>query len=179
MLDDFTGGAGSAPSSSNWIVQTGTSYPGGAPAWGTWEVETYTSSPANIQQAGNGNLMITPIKSSSGAWTSGRLESKRNDFKAPAGGKLRIEARIQMPNVDGSNGLGYWPAFWTIGGAFRGNYTNWPMVGELDIMENVNGIDTTSSVMHCVSSLACFSLVLAQNTDFISGQEPWRRLQRA
>lgn len=30
MLDDFNGANGALPSSSNWIVQTGTQYPGGA-----------------------------------------------------------------------------------------------------------------------------------------------------
>ena len=39
----------------------------------------------------------------------------RTDFKAPAGGMLRIEGRIQMPNVTGAAALGYWPAFWALG----------------------------------------------------------------
>ncbi|KXT09028.1 hypothetical protein AC579_10181 [Pseudocercospora musae] len=149
FLDDFTGGSGAAPDSSKWIVQTGTSYPGGAPQWGTGEVETYTASGNNVRQAGNGELWIIPQKSSSGAWTSGRIETRQNNFVAPAGGKLRVEARIKMPDVTSANGIGYWPAFWALGGAFRGNYTNWPFVGELDIMENISGQDTVTEVMHC------------------------------
>ncbi|KAF2170805.1 glycoside hydrolase family 16 protein [Zasmidium cellare ATCC 36951] len=148
LLDDFTGTPGSLPSSSNWIIQTGTSYPGGPAQWGTGEVETYTSS-TNIRLFDSGHLWIVPQRSSSGAWTSGRIESRRNDFAAPAGGKLRVEARIKMPDVTGSNGLGYWPAFWLVGGAFRGNYSNWPAVGEIDIMENINGQDTITEVLHC------------------------------
>ncbi|KAI5364837.1 Putative glycoside hydrolase family 16, concanavalin A-like lectin/glucanase domain superfamily [Septoria linicola] len=149
FLDDFNGGSGSAPDSSKWITQTGTSYPGGPPAWGTFEVETYTSSGNNVRQAGNGDLWIIPRKSSSGKWTSARLETRQSNFKAPAGGKLRVETRIKMPNVSGASAAGYWPAFWALGGAFRGNYQNWPGVGELDIMENVNGQDTVSNVIHC------------------------------
>lgn len=152
FLDDFNGGSGAAPDSSKWIMQTGTQYPGGAPQWGTWEVETYTRSGSNVRQAGNGNLQITPIRGNNGAWTSARIETQQTNFKAPAGGKLRVEARISMPNVSGQQALGYWPAFWALGGAFRGNYTNWPYVGELDIMENVNGQDTVTNVMHCVSN---------------------------
>lgn len=153
LLDDFTGGSGAAPSSSNWIIQTGTQYAGGPAQWGTGEVETYTKSGANVRQAGNGNLLITPVKSSSGQWTSARIESVRNDFAAPAGGKLRIESRISMPAVTSTNGLGYWPAFWALGGDFRQNRTNWPAVGEIDIMENVNGGSTVSNVLHCVCSV--------------------------
>ena len=46
--------------------------------------------------------------------------------RPPAGGVLRIEGRIQMPNVTGAAALGYWPAFWALGAPYRGNYWNWP-----------------------------------------------------
>lgn len=150
FLDDFTGGSGSAPSSANWIMQTGTAYPGGPAQWGTFEVETYTKSGTNVRQSGSGNLIITPVKSSSGQWTSARIETVRSDFAAPAGGKLRIDGRIKIPNVSGSAALGYWPAFWAIGGDFRQNRTNWPAVGEIDIMENINGGSSVYNVLHCV-----------------------------
>ncbi|CAK4018313.1 glycoside hydrolase family 16 [Lecanosticta acicola] len=150
LLDDFTGGSGAAPNSNNWILQTGTQYTGGPAQWGTGEIETYTTSGNNIRQAGNGDLWIIPQKSSSGAWTSARMESKLNNFAAPAGGKMRVEASIMMPNVTAANGAGYWPAFWMLGGQFRSNYTNWPAVGEVDIMEAVNGGNTQSNtVLHC------------------------------
>lgn len=154
FLDDFTGASGAAPNSANWIVRTGTQYPGGPAQWGTGEIETYTSSGNNVRQAGNGNLWIIPQKSSSGAWTSARIETQRNNFAAPAGGKMRVEASIMMPNVNSANGLGYWPAFWMLGGDFRGNYQNWPAVGEIDIMENVNGGVGTTNVLHCVRSFS-------------------------
>lgn len=146
--DDFGGGAGTLPSSSNWIIDTGHSYPGGAANWGTGEIQNYTSSTSNLSQDGNGNLRITPLKDGSGNWTSARIES-RNTFQPAAGGKLRIEGRIQMPNVTGSAALGYWPAFWTLGDTFRGNYWNWPSIGEFDIMENVNGANTVWGTLHC------------------------------
>jgi hypothetical protein len=62
---------------------------------------------------------------------------------------LRIEGRIQMPNVTGTAALGYWPAFWALGSPYRGNFFNWPSVGEFDIMENVNGINSVWGVLHC------------------------------
>ncbi|WP_067507951.1 carbohydrate-binding protein [Actinoplanes sp. TFC3] len=148
-VDDFTGAAGTLPSSANWIIDTGTSYPGGPGQWGTGEIQSYTSSTSNIAQDGSGNLRITPIRSSSGQWTSARIETQRTNFKPAAGGVLRIEGRIQMPNVTGAAASGYWPAFWALGQPYRGNYQNWPGVGEFDIMENVNGINSVWGVLHC------------------------------
>ncbi|KAM3417604.1 hypothetical protein BST61_g5840 [Cercospora zeina] len=149
FLDDFTGRSGSTYDRTKWQAATGTSYPGGPPAWGTWEVETYTDTLTNVRQAGNSELWIIPRRASNGNWTSARLETRASNFKAPAGGKLRVEARIRTPNVSGAGAAGYWPAFWALGGSFRGNYWNWPSVGELDIMENVNGQDTVTTVIHC------------------------------
>ncbi|SFE39517.1 glycoside hydrolase family 16 protein [Streptomyces mirabilis] len=149
FVDDFNGAAGSGVNTSNWQYDTGTSYPGGAANWGTGEVETMTSSTNNVALDGSGNLLITPRRDASGNWTSGRIETTRTDFQPPAGGKLRVEARLQMPNVTGAAAKGYWPAFWTLGAPYRGNYQNWPSVGELDIMENVQGLNTEWATMHC------------------------------
>ncbi|OXY90271.1 glycoside hydrolase family 16 protein [Streptomyces diastatochromogenes] len=149
FLDDFNGSAGSGVSTSNWQYDTGTSYPGGAANWGTGEVETMTSSTNNVSLDGNGNLLITPRRDASGNWTSGRIETTRTDFQPPAGGKLRVQARIQLPNVTGAAAKGYWPAFWMLGAPYRGNYQNWPSVGELDIMENVQGLNTDWATVHC------------------------------
>ncbi|GGS84129.1 glycoside hydrolase family 16 protein [Streptomyces cinerochromogenes] len=149
FVDDFNGAAGSGVNTANWQYDTGTSYPGGAANWGTGEVETMTSSTSNVSLDGNGNLLITPRRDSAGRWTSGRIETTRTDFQPPAGGKLRVQARIQMPNVTGAAAKGYWPAFWMLGAPFRGNYWNWPSIGELDIMENVQGLNTDWATMHC------------------------------
>jgi beta-glucanase (GH16 family) len=147
--DDFTGAANALPSSGNWIIDTGTSYPGGPANWGTGEIQTYTNSAANVSQDGAGNLRITPIRNAAGQWTSSRIETVRTNFKPPAGGVLAIEGRIQMPDATGAAGAGYWPAFWALGSPYRGNYQNWPGVGEFDIMENVNGINSVWGVLHC------------------------------
>ncbi|MEV4173519.1 glycoside hydrolase family 16 protein [Nonomuraea sp. NPDC049709] len=147
--DDFNGAANTLPSSSNWIIDTGHSYPGGPANWGTGEVQNYTSSTSNLSLDGSGNLRITPLRSASGEWTSARIETRRADFKPADGRILRIESRLQMPNVTGSAALGYWPAFWALGAPYRGNYWNWPAIGEFDIMENVNGINSVWGVLHC------------------------------
>ncbi len=40
-------------------------------------------------------------------------------------------------------------AFWALGAPYRGNYQNWPAIGEFDIMENVNGLNSVWGVLHC------------------------------
>ncbi|MFI7357781.1 acyltransferase family protein [Streptomyces avidinii] len=149
LRDDFDGPAGSPPSAVNWLHDLGTCYPGcPAPQWGTGEIETMTDSTDNVRLDGKGALEIVPTRKD-GQWSSGRIETRRSDFAPPPGGALRIEASIALPDVTGERAAGYWPAFWTLGAPLRDGYTGWPGVGELDIMESVNGRDTVFAAMHC------------------------------
>ena len=145
--DDFNGAAGTGLNTANWLYDTGTSYPGGAGNWGTGEVESETNSTANVYEDGNGHLVIKPIDTN-GVWTSGRVETQNTSFEAPAGGEMEMTASIEQPNP--GNGLGYWPAFWAMGAAARPvGATNWPSIGELDIMEDVNALSEVSHTFHC------------------------------
>jgi beta-glucanase (GH16 family) len=147
--DEFDGGAGQPPSSDNWQIDIGHGYPGGPDNWGTGEIAYHTDDPANLSLNGDGQLEITALRDDSGNWTSARIETKRGDFKAPEGGVLRIEGSLQLPQVSGDAALGYWPAFWALGSPYRGDYWNWPGIGEYDFMENVNGQSTVHGVLHC------------------------------
>ncbi|HLW02345.1 MAG TPA: glycoside hydrolase family 16 protein [Ktedonobacterales bacterium] len=151
--DEFNGAANTGVNTSNWLYDTGTGYGcSGCPSgWGTGEVESMTNSTANVYQDGSGHLVIKAINSG-GNWTSGRIETQQTSFAAPAGGELAVEASIEQPNVTNSNGLGYWPAFWMLGSAFRGNYLNWPGIGEVDIMEDINGLSSEFGTLHCGTS---------------------------
>jgi len=152
--DDFNGAAGTRLNDANWLYDVGTGYPGGAANWGTGEVETMTSDSANVSEDGAGHLAITPIRDAAGHWTSARIETRRTDFQPPAGGKLRIEASLQQPNVTGAAAAGYWPAFWALGAPARPvAATNWPSVGEIDIMEDVNGLSSVFGSLHCGPSI--------------------------
>jgi beta-glucanase (GH16 family) len=108
-----------------------------------------TNSTANVYLDGSGHLAIKPIRDANGNWTSGRIETQQTDFAAPPHGTLAVQASIQLPDVTGAAAEGYWPAFWMLGSAFRGNYLNWPGVGEVDIMENVNGLNQEFGTLHC------------------------------
>jgi beta-glucanase (GH16 family) len=154
--DGFSGAAGSEVGPA-WTHDVGTQYNGtGCTAnWGTGEVESVTSSTANVSQDGSGHLNITPVRSG-GSWTSGRIETVADNFAAPAGGKLEVTASVKQP--DPASGLGYWPAFWMLGAGFRVGgagtsgtmgCSNWPSVGEIDVMEAVNGLSQHSGTFHC------------------------------
>ncbi len=148
--DDFSGPAGTGVNTGDWLYATGHGYPGGADNWGTGETQRMTSSTANVATDGSGHLAITPLRDSSGAWTSGRIETRSTDFAAPAGGILRVEASLRQPDVTAATGAGYWPAFWMLGADARPvGATNWPSIGEIDIMENVNGRNSVFSTLHC------------------------------
>ena len=62
---------------------------------------------------------------------------------------MHVESRVQMPNVTGTAALGYWPAFWMLGGPYRADRWSWPSIGEFDIMENVQGLNWSYGVLHC------------------------------
>ncbi|HEY3341312.1 MAG TPA: family 16 glycosylhydrolase [Anaerolineae bacterium] len=147
--DEFSGTGG--VDTSQWLYDVGTSYPGGPENWGTGEVDTATNSTSNVFKSG-GDLHISALHSGTNpvtGWTSGRIETQRTDFQPPPGGKLAVEASIQLPNVSAEAATGYWPAFWMLGGPYRGVYDNWPGIGEIDIMENINGLNEWSGTFHC------------------------------
>jgi beta-glucanase (GH16 family) len=148
--DTFDGPANSPLSRKEWRYDVGVSYPGGAQNWGTAEVERMTDSTQNVYLDGQGHLAIKPIRDAAGAWTSGRVETERTDFAAPTGGQLRVEASLRQPDVTGPEAAGYWPAFWLLGGPARPvGASNWPHIGEWDVMESVNGRDSVWQTFHC------------------------------
>jgi beta-glucanase (GH16 family) len=96
------------------------------------EKQYYT--PGQVSVA-NGNLQLTAANQALGnkAYRSGLITSKM------LFGQGRIEARIDLPTTQGM-----WPAFW-----MNPNQVQWPLGGEIDIMENKGSQPTiTSSAFH-------------------------------
>jgi beta-glucanase (GH16 family) len=120
--DEFNGTAGTAPDNTKWVFDIGT----GINGWGNSELQYYTNRSNNIQQDGNGNLVITARSESfaGSGFTSARIKTK-GLFSQAYG---RFEARIKTPT-----GPGIWPAFWMLGANI--DTKPWPQCGEIDIME--------------------------------------------
>jgi beta-glucanase (GH16 family) len=143
--DDFSGAAGTGVDG-NFKYDTGA-----GSTFGTGEIETMTNSTANVFQDGNGHLVLKALHSGSNpssGWTSGRVETNAATFGAPAGGVVMMQASIQQPNLNTSNGAGYWPAFWMLGSTLRTG-TPWPGSGEVDILEDINSRSTVFGTLHC------------------------------
>jgi hypothetical protein len=116
--DEFSGAAGSAPSSTNWTVATGQGQCGNGTR------NSNTTSAANVSQNGQGQLAITALDNN-GSYTSAQIESLPvTSFPYGA-----VEARIQLPP-----GQGLCSAFWLNGEASSG--CSWPCSGEVDILES-------------------------------------------
>lgn len=137
--DNFSGPAGSSINTSYWKFDTGRG------VFGTGEVETMTSSLSNIHVDGHGDVDLTvlghgPAGSPGSAWTSARVKTSTL-YGAPAGGEMMVTASIKQPDPAGA--LGYWPGFWMLGPG------QWPKDGEIDIMEDVNGLSQEAGTLHC------------------------------
>lgn len=111
-------------------------YDVGATGWGNGELQRYTRSRDNSFVAADGTLRIVTRHSDGEApYTSARLLTR---------GKVHIgfgylEARIKTPRAPAQ---GLWPAFWLRSDA------PWPIGGEIDVMETVNGVHGYSTTVH-------------------------------
>ena len=130
--------------SSKWNIETG--YGPNNSGWGNDESQLYTNSSDNLKVE-NGNLVITARCRDSnacgkrdGSITSARINTK-DKFEFRYG---TVRARIKTPE-----GRSTWPAFWMLGANFP--ETNWPLVGEIDVMEmfqSFSNTRTTHSTLH-------------------------------
>jgi hypothetical protein len=134
-LATFAGRANAGVDTKAWEYKTGRGI------FGDGEIETMTSSAQNVHLDGRGNLDITAVGQGS-SWTSGRIQTKTSEFVPPPGKEMMVTASIKQP--DPGNALGYWPAFWLVNPD-----TSWPQHGEIDILEDVNGLSMHSGTFHC------------------------------
>ncbi|ORY54969.1 glycoside hydrolase family 16 protein [Pseudomassariella vexata] len=137
--ETFAGTAGATPDTAVWDIMDSIDT--------NQEVQDYTSDSRNLQISGGGTVQFIPRRATGGKWTSGRIETK-DSWMATAGKSMIIQASIGLGTNAASNKQGLWPAFWTLGDAVR-HGTGWPMCGELDIMEQVNGVMTGYGTAHC------------------------------
>jgi len=146
--DEFTGSAGTGPSSTNWSSTLGDGCNSSAGCgWGNGESEAYAACASKLD--GEGNMVITastptgdPTCTSNKTWTSAKFTSLGKQHFTYG----YFEARMKMPS-----GGGTWPAFWTLGSNIGS--VSWPRCGELDIMEYAgNNPGRTTSAVHYANS---------------------------
>lgn len=128
--DEFTGAAGSAPSTANWNFETG----GGGGGNNEWQ--TYTDSRQNSYLDGNGRLVIA-ARSDGTSITSTRL----NTLGKVAFTYGTVSARIKLPA-----GKGLLPAFWLMGTDIYS--AGWPGSGEIDVIETPSVTTTYTNSLH-------------------------------
>jgi beta-glucanase (GH16 family) len=146
--DAFNGDAGTGLDRDVYRYATGTG------KFGTGEIETMTDSTRNVFHDGAGHLVLRALHEGDDpaeGWTSGRFETRAASFGAARDGVVRIQASLQQPDLSRSTGAGYWPAFWMLGEGLRTG-GSWPGVGEIDIMEGVNGRGSVFGTLHCGSN---------------------------
>ena len=126
--------SGTTSSTATRSIPSNWTYDIGGWGWGNGESQYYTDRPENARLQ-NGLLVIEGRQEryEDNYYTSARLKTQElQEFQYGY-----LEARIKVPA-----GAGMWPAFWMLGANFERdtedpNDSNWPFVGEIDIMEFV------------------------------------------
>lgn len=136
--DDFCGSPGEGIDTNEWRYVTDISVNN--------EAQTYTTTCRNVQLSGGCTLQLVPWWEGD-RWTSGRIEGQRAFTPADRGVTL-IEARIRFGKNEPGLKQGIWPAFWLLGESIRQG-VDWPMCGEIDILETVNGEPVGHGTVHC------------------------------
>jgi beta-glucanase (GH16 family) len=124
--DEFNGKS-ELPDTSKWSFDLGNGCPGLC-GWGNNELEYYTRQRNENCRVENGRLIIEARKEdfNNAQYTSARLVTKnKGDWKYG-----RFDIRAKLPS-----GRGIWPAIWML--PTKLEYGQWPLSGEIDIVENV------------------------------------------
>ncbi len=178
--DEFDGSG--APSAANWNYNVGNGFNPGLGAfdgWGNGEWEWYL--PEKCSQSG-GSLVIsadwlsTPMNIGGRDWYQRSCRITTDQHRSFQYG--RIEARIAMPNANGS-----WPAFWMLGDACDETSTNsynpalsyydrlpsnWASCGEVDIMEHKNSDATVVNNIFWDTRTGLFPWTAGMNANYVT-----------
>lgn len=112
------------PDSAKW------NYDVGGDGWGNNEKQFYLKNSNENSFVKNGKLHIVALKKDfeNSKYTSARVTT----FQKFAFQYGKIEVMAKIPR-----GKGNWPAIWMLPESIRNNAEDWPLCGEIDIMEHV------------------------------------------
>lgn len=148
-----------APDVAKWGYELGDGCPNVC-GWGNNERQYYTSNPENVRVE-NGKLIIEARKEEGKpySYTSAKVVSTgKGDWKYGY-----IEIRAKLPH-----GKGTWPALWMLPTLDRN--LDWPMDGEIDIMEHVGyNMGTVYGTIH---TKKYNHRIGTQRTDSVKVQDP-------
>ena len=138
--DEFNGAAGTAPDAAKWDPQEGDGTAFGNSGWGNWERQWYLLNQA--KHDGAGNLVITATRTGADQydcyykgmceWISSKLVTLN---------KVGVLYGRMSVRLKGAQGVGTWPAFWTLGANI--GKIGWPRCGEIDVVELAGYTPTT------------------------------------
>lgn len=120
-------------------------YPGDKDSNTTWSPTT----PA-LHMSDHGTLWIEPHRAqgTDGQWWSGKVETRR-EFVARPGKKTLFEARVKIGDALSEHLAGISHRIYTMSPDFLKDSINWPRMGEWDILELNNGLESFVPVLHC------------------------------
>ena len=123
--EEFSYSDGAQPSANVWSWETGGN------GWGNNELEYYTARTIN-SYVSDDMLIVAGMWENYGGRTITSARLTTNGRVEVYQGVIAARVRVQsMQN-------GYWPAVWMMGN--KSNTLNWPFCGEIDFMEQVNGM---------------------------------------
>lgn len=127
---------------SKWnVIVTGRVYNDEQQAYVDSSATIYTVKGKEAQGAKNGALVLQTVYSP-GFVTK---EGKKFDFlsgRIESRGKVEFTYGTASARIKMSEGTGFWPAWWMLGGG------RWPETGEIDIMEYIGQNEWTNAAVH-------------------------------
>lgn len=114
-------------------------------AWGNNELQWYSEADADNTFVSDGTLKLSAIREDNHetTWSSGRIVTRNIPGAQFKYGYIEMKAKVPYDK-------GVWPAFWMLDNDIYDGQ-NWPLSGELDIMETSRNIwnDEVYGTIHC------------------------------
>ncbi|KAF8861651.1 hypothetical protein BDZ45DRAFT_250747 [Acephala macrosclerotiorum] len=108
--------------------------------------------PTNLRVDREKLLHIIPHKPFEGydeSWTSGKIETLKDQFDVKAGKKLLWETKVKIGDAQSKNHQGVEQRIYLLGTDYRADSSPYPRMGELEILHLRNGNESFVPTLHC------------------------------